>query len=62
MRNTIYRLGAVVALTLVLAGCKITGGPCSTEGSKHTNEDGTKYTCQKTDKGNLWAPDDPNKR
>lgn len=58
MRNTIYALAAV-ALALVLTGCKITGGTCDQEGSKHTNADGSKYTCQKTDKGNLWAPDDP---
>lgn len=59
MRNTIYALALVPVVLFTLTACKVTGGPCDQVGSKHTNDDGTSYTCQKTDKGNLWAPDRP---
>lgn len=58
MRNTIYVLLALV-LAVTLTGCKVTGGTCTTVGEKHVNDDGTSYTCQQTDKGPLWAPDNP---
>jgi len=41
-------LAAFTVLTLFgLAACDVTpGGSCGQEGSQHTNEDGTVYTCK----------------